>query len=349
MWIYDALYQECNKTLWLPCKLEFSPPSRLASIISDGQKIAEMKEFNAMYLVPGVPFSFAKLKVMLANEEGHSSPSNAPHLIGAPPNSVKCKSNLNSQSSISQNSKNTNGIIGKNLLNNRYQIMYTVDKQKKTKIWHDGTAEYKPISEEWIFLDQDNKNIHRRKTSPTLESVEEGLIIDSARFLIEVGAPILGKSKRSSNVDDTEPVDVQSSTEMDPDLHLKPKKEVEEIKFPFLYTTQKTQKAKKWKDGVVNWNTSTLTAVFNDEDRRPIHRYVHFPSLTFFDISRDPVYASSKKSNLNCNLNLGTMNLQSISLFINITSCNLNQLTNDNTSNRFLSNQLDHLKDFIIF
>jgi len=282
LWSYVGRIQHENDN-WLPCTVVYEPRCRKVIVTfreintPDLDVILEDEDFNAMYLVPGASFSISNLTVVL--EDPSCSDKGTHHAakpIGLSRKNQTFGRNLKLHKTstinleISETSQETNPAIHK------YHIMYTTDKTKKAKTWHDGHAEFSPKQSEWTFYDRDCKTIHRRKISATLGPVVESLLIECARYTIEIGAPMKNPVTIAINEElCEEPIFINSTLEPDLDATTLPasKLDLKHIeKLPFLYTTQKTQKAKKWKDGILFWDPNTNVAIFNDEDGRPMHR-----------------------------------------------------------------------------
>lgn len=171
-----------------------------------------------------------------------------------------------------------------------YDILYTRDKQKKTKLWHDGLLKYHPNLKLGEFYTELGILMYKK----VMEAVPEGTVLETSNLFIE----ICGKRARNINGDDIDELNKAKDKECTevltdkenrfpnripnrlpnslpnslPNRSVKNQIETSPLpqsifqtksqNFNILYTKDKQKKAKKWLDGRLDYNNLTGLAKF---------------------------------------------------------------------------------------
>lgn len=143
----------------------------------------------------------------------------------------------------------------------QHEILYTSDKTKKTKTWHDGWMDLQASGLATFLTDDTDKILHRKQVR-SMEEVAEGMLIETSTMLIEISAAlsvlrVRRKASSTSAEPEAAPEEAPRSTEI-------PINTVQD--YEILYTSDKIKKIKRWKDGRLKWSSSGLSTFYDEQD-----------------------------------------------------------------------------------
>ena len=149
-------------------------------------------------------------------------------------------------------------------------FLFTRDKHKKSKIWHDGILKFFPSRNLGEFWDDSGTLLHKK----VMSAIKAGEIFETSNLIIEIVGDIKEAEVREEVASKPSATFVNTSTKQ-PIIKTTPTKQSNETpvsstgkrKFDLIFTADKHKKnTKKWVDGRVEWTQATGNAVFFNED-----------------------------------------------------------------------------------
>lgn len=246
-------------------QLEYYPALKKARLLdAQGQLIEESWQVNAIGLFPGGEFTLERTFVTImadnAGIQGETPDENITTMVNR---------DVEDADTRRGDKLRGEGEPVKSFIRTQYDILYTRDKLKKTKTWHDGWLDIKEEGLVTFHDDETNSVLHRKKIT-SLAEIAEGSIFESASFVFEIlhqRAEMRDAVRKKANVD-REAEEEATETLADNIDNIKSGKCVYEV----LYSTDLIRKAKRWKDGRVEWNATNCQAQFVDEEGKDIYR-----------------------------------------------------------------------------
>lgn len=167
-----------------------------------------------------------------------------------------------------------------------FDFLFTKDKHKKSKVWHDGVVKYYPTRKLAEFWDESGSLVHKK----IMDEVKSGEIFETASLIIEVSG---SKNAQVDEISENKNSEVKQESLAKPVIQRKypPSKPREEPQsqtqsdssstsasascFEIVYTADKHKKnSKKWLDGWVNWNAASGNACFYNEEGRCFYKRI---------------------------------------------------------------------------
>lgn len=236
-WLFNVHFKPANIRPDSDGILEYWPATRSALLTdANGIELENAKgSVNAGGLVPGGQISLLQHIVNIVSTRNSNEPLNlsTDKLITTTDESLNCKQEF------------------------KRATMYTKDKAKKNKKWHDGWLKYGNGLA--TFYCSEDKMIHRKKIK-NISEIAEGTLHDTAGYVIEVTGDFVEKPKEELIEDDKENEVVKLVDVM-----------IGEGEYEMMYTTDKIRKAKRWKDGKLRISSNS-NAVFLDEEGHQIYK-----------------------------------------------------------------------------
>lgn len=148
----------------------------------------------------------------------------------------------------------------------QHQVLYTSDKHKKAKKWHDGWMSLQSSGLALFYNDGDDRIVHRRQVK-SMQEIEEGTILETSTLLIEITSKIaeLRTPRKATSPSHNEEEEQERIDQPANASTLGPQDAEQE--YELLYTADKVKKLKRWKDGRLKWSPTGLSLFYNEEGR----------------------------------------------------------------------------------
>lgn len=169
-------------------------------------------------------------------------------------------------------------------------FLYTRDRHKKAKVWHDGILKFYPTRKLGEFWDEAGNLLHKK----VMDEIKSGELFETSNFLFEIIADTLPTDNVTDNdngkeKENQDTMKVQSKSKLTVPPKLAPKTAAkptptqsaageEKRSFDMIYTADKHKKNnKRWIDGRVEWAQATGNAVFFTEDGNCFYKRIFPP------------------------------------------------------------------------